>query len=114
MLMAIGGTMNGKSALLVRPAFWFYGIAGALILVAVIATIAWLGPLPPKVVVFSTGAAGTDFDLYAQQYQAILKRAGVQLRLLPSEGSLENLRRLHDPHSGVAVAFAQGGLTSET
>jgi TRAP transporter TAXI family solute receptor len=105
--------MNGKTALFVRPALWFYGIAGTLILVALIATIAWLGPLPPKVVAFSTGAAGSDFELYARQYQTILKRAGVQLRLLPSAGSLENLRRLNDPHAGVAVAFAQGGLTSE-
>ena len=105
--------MNGKTALSVRPALWFYGIAGALILVALIATIAWLGPLPPKVVVFSTGAPGSDFELYAQQYQTILKRSGVQLRLLPSAGSFENLKRLNDPHSGVAAAFAQGGLTSE-
>jgi TRAP transporter TAXI family solute receptor len=105
--------MNGKTALFVRPALWFYGITGALILVALIATVAWLGPLPPKVVLCSTGSAGSDFELYARQYQTILKRAGVQLRLLPAAGSLENLRRLNDPRAGVAVAFAQGGLTSE-
>ena len=105
--------MRGKAALFVRPAFWLYGIAGALILIALVATVAWLGPLPPKVVVFSTGTAGSDYDLFARQYQAILKRSGVQLRLLPSAGSLENLSRLNDPRSGVTVAFAQGGLTSE-
>jgi TRAP transporter TAXI family solute receptor len=61
----------------------------------------------------STGTAGSDFAAYAQQYQAILKRSGVQLRLLPSAGSLDNLRRLEDARSGVSVGFAQGGLTSE-
>ena len=104
--------MIGKPAL-VRPALWLYGIAAVLILGALIATIAWLGPLPPKIVTMSTGAAGSDYDLYARQYQAILKRSGVQLRLVPSAGSVENLRRLNDPREGVAIAFVQGGLTSE-
>jgi TRAP transporter TAXI family solute receptor len=105
--------MTNKQTIFVRPALWLYGIAGALILLTMAATIAWLGPLPPKVVVMSTGAAGSDYEMYARQYQAILKRSGVQLRLEPSAGSLDNLRRLNDPHSGVTVAFAQGGLTSE-
>jgi len=105
--------MIGKQAPLVRPAFWLYGLAAVLILTAVVATIAWLGPLPPKLVTMSTGTPGSDFDLYSRQYQAILKRSGVQLRLLPSAGSVENLRRLDDPRSGVAIAFLQGGLTSQ-
>jgi len=105
--------MTRKQALIVRPALWLYGIAGSLILLAIVATVTWLGPLPPKVVVMSTGAPGSDFDVYARQYQAILKRSGIELRLLPSSGSVDNLRRLNDPHSGVSVAFVQGGLTSE-
>jgi len=105
--------MNGKLGFNVRQAVWLYVVAGALILIAVVATIAWLGPLPPKVVTMSTGTAGSDFDQFGREYQAILKRAGVQLRLVPSAGSVENLARLNDPRSGVAVAFAQGGLTTE-
>ena len=83
-----------------RPA-WLYGIAAALILLAIVGTVAWLGPLPPKVVVMSAGTAGSDYDLYARQYQAIFKRAGVQLRLVPSAGPIENLNRLNDRRSGV-------------
>jgi TRAP transporter TAXI family solute receptor len=94
-------------------AAWLYGIAAALIVLAILGTVAWLGRLPPKVVIMSTGTAGSDYDLYAQQYQAILKRAGVQLRLVPSAGPVENLKRLNDPRSGVMVAFVQGGLTNE-
>jgi TRAP transporter TAXI family solute receptor len=101
-----------------RPAFvsrapWLYGIAGALILLAIIGTVAWLGPLPPKVVLMSTGTSGSDYDEYARQYQTILKRAGVELRLVPSAGPVENLERLNDPRSRVMVAFVQGGLTTE-
>ena len=94
-------------------AAWLYGLAAALILLAIVATVVWLGPLPPKVVLMSTGTSGSDYDLYARQYQAILKRAGVQLRLVPSSGPIDNLKRLNDPRSGVTVAFVQGGLTSE-
>jgi TRAP transporter TAXI family solute receptor len=108
-----GGPEQKKAALVSRAA-WLYGIAGVLILAAIVGTVAWLGPLPPKVVLMSTGTPGSDYDLYARQYQAILKRAGVQLRLLPSEGPIDNLKRLNDPRSGVMVAFAQGGLTSQS
>jgi TRAP transporter TAXI family solute receptor len=92
---------------------WLYAIAAALILAALLAAVIGLGPLPPRVVVMSTGMPGSDYDLLAQRYQAILRKSGIQLRLLPSAGAVENLRRLNDPHSNVSVAFAQGGLTRE-
>lgn len=105
--------MLGKRRSLGRAALWFYTIAAGLILAALVATVIWLGPLPPRVVVMSTGTPGSDYDLFARRYQAVLKRSGVRLQLLPSAGAVENLRRLNDPHSDVSVAFAQGGLTSE-
>lgn len=97
-----------------QPAPWFYALAGVLILAALAATVIWLGPLPPRVVVMSTGTPGSDYDLQGRRYQAILKRSGVDLRLVPSAGGVENLRRLNDPRSNVNVSFAQGGLTSDT
>ena len=30
-------------------------------------------------------------------------------QLVPTQGSIENLAMLHDPHSGVSVALIQGG-----
>ncbi len=92
---------------------WLYVAAAVLVLAAIAATLAWLGPLPSRVVVMSTGTPGSDYELFAQRYKAILGRAGIELRLMPSAGGVENLRRLNDPKSGVAVAFAQSGLTSE-
>jgi TRAP transporter TAXI family solute receptor len=97
-----------------QPARWFYTLAGLLILAALAATVIWLGPLPPRVVVMSTGTPGSDYDQLGRRYQAILKRSGVDLRLVPSAGGVENLRRLNDPRSDVSVSFAQGGLTSDT
>ena len=104
--------MLGKRALLGRSVRWLYVVAALLILVAIAATLAWLGPLPSRVVVISTGTPGSDYELFAQRYKTILSRAGIELQLMPSAGGVENLRRLNDPKSGVAVAFAQSGLTS--
>ncbi len=92
---------------------WLYVAAAVLIVAAIAATLAWLGPLPSKIVVMSTGAPGSDYELFAQRYKTILGHAGIELRLMPSAGGVENLSRLNDPKSGVAVAFAQSGLTSE-
>ena len=43
------------------------------------------------------------------RYRAILAKSGVDLKLAPTSGSLENLRLLRDPKSGVSVALLQDG-----
>jgi TRAP transporter TAXI family solute receptor len=106
--------MPTRKLFLQQPARWFYAFAGVLILSALAATVIWLGPLPPRVVVMSTGTPGSDYDRLGRRYQTILKRSGVDLRLVPSAGGVENLRRLNDPRSDVSFSFAQGGLTSDT
>src|SRR5690349_3574864 len=60
----------------------------------------------------TTGASGSMFDVYAGRYAKILARQGVTLRMQPSQGSLENLKRLSDPQARVDVGFVQGGLAS--
>jgi len=97
-----------------RSILLLYLILGALIVCVTTAVMLWLGPLPPRVVVMSTGTAGSDYDVIGRQYQAILKRSGIDLRLLPSGGGVDNLKRLNDSSSGVAVGFAQAGLTDKT
>jgi TRAP transporter TAXI family solute receptor len=97
-----------------QPAKWFYAFAGVLILSVLAATVIWLGPLPPRVVVMSTGTPGSDYDRLGRRYQTILRRSGVDLRLVASAGGVENLQRLNDPRSDVSVSFVQGGLTGDS
>jgi TRAP transporter TAXI family solute receptor len=107
--------MEDKGAVSRRPTSWLSIAAGTLILFAIfVVTVAWMGPLPPKVVIMSTGSPGGTYDTFAQRYTAILARSGIVLRLVASGGGIENLARLNDPHSGVMVAIVQSGLTSET
>ena len=104
--------MRDEGRLSRRPAFWLYLVTATLIVVAVVVTVALVSPLPPRIVVMSTGTAGGTYELFAERYKTILARSGVVLRLVPSAGGVENLARLNDPHSGVMVAFVQSGLTS--
>jgi TRAP-type uncharacterized transport system substrate-binding protein len=69
--------------------------------------------LPPRTIVMATGAEGGAYHELGIRYREILARAGVELRLLPTTGALENLARLRDPQSGVSVGFIQGGTTTQ-
>jgi TRAP transporter TAXI family solute receptor len=84
-----------------------------LIVIALIAGVSFY-LRPTNIVVMTTGAKGGAYEAFGQQYKAILARSGVELRLLPSGGSVENLKRLNDPRSGVTVGFVDGGFTNES
>src|SRR5580704_826278 len=96
-----------------QTALWFYVVAAAVIAGALVATIVYLGPFPPRVVVMSTGLPGGAYDELGRRYQAILARSHVELKLVQSAGAVENLKRLNDPGSDVSVGFVQNGLTTD-
>ncbi|HEX7326682.1 MAG TPA: TAXI family TRAP transporter solute-binding subunit [Rhodanobacteraceae bacterium] len=66
---------------------------------------------PPRTLTISSGPVGSIFYMTAKKYQPILARNGITLKVLPSEGSLQNLQRLASPDSGVDIALVQGGVT---
>ena len=68
-----------------------------------------LRTMPPRTVVMATGGEGGAYHEIGKQYREILARAGVELRLVPTGGALENLALLRDPRSGVSVGLVQGG-----
>jgi hypothetical protein len=68
-------------------------------------------PGPPHTIVITTGPDGSTFQVYAERYRKILARQGVTLRTLPSQGSLENLKRLSDPKFDADIGFVQGGIS---
>jgi TRAP-type uncharacterized transport system substrate-binding protein len=89
----------------------------AAVLVAAVAatwiTVRIVKPTPPRTVVFSTGPAGSAYEAFGARYRAILAREGIEVRLLPSAGSVENLERLRGGSDGVRAAFVQAGLGAE-
>jgi TRAP-type uncharacterized transport system substrate-binding protein len=72
-----------------------------------------LRPMPPHTVVMATGPEGSAYYEFGHRYRDLLGQAGIELRLLPTAGALENLARLRDPKSEVKAGFLQGGITNE-
>ena len=92
-------------------------LLASIILIPIAAAAIWwalavLRPLPPRMVVMATGPQGGAYAEMGRRYREILAREGFEVQLLPTAGALENLARLHDPKSGVSVAFVQAGSTS--
>jgi TRAP-type uncharacterized transport system substrate-binding protein len=65
----------------------------------------------PSTITIASGPPGSSFRRYAEQYQKILKQEGITLKILPSEGSLDNLHKLANPKIAVDVGFVLGGDT---
>ena len=65
---------------------------------------------PPNTITITSGPEGSTFRRTAERYAEILKRNGVTLKILPSEGSVDNIKRLADPSSKVDIGFVQGGV----
>jgi hypothetical protein len=68
---------------------------------------------PPHTITMTSGPEGSIFRRNAEKYRKILARSGVKLKILPSQGSLENIKRLADPAFKVDIGFVQGGVAGE-
>lgn len=84
-----------------------------LLLCAVLvwATLHFVASAPPRTITMSAGPKGSTFAANAERYKKILARNGVTLKILESEGSIDNLHRLADPKSKVDIALVVSGLT---
>jgi TRAP-type uncharacterized transport system substrate-binding protein len=68
------------------------------------------GPVPPRKITMATGAPGSSYDRFGQQYQSQLGKHGLEVNLVNTSGSIDNLERL--VKGEVDVAFVQGGTAS--
>jgi TRAP-type uncharacterized transport system substrate-binding protein len=75
--------------------------------------VAALRPLPRRDLTIATGPPGSIYALSAERYRQILASDGVRLRLVPTNGAVENVKLLKDPKSGVDAGFVQAGTISE-
>jgi len=92
--------------------------AGIALLVITAGVLIWtllaaLRPLPDRNLAIATGPSGSVYARAAERYRQILAREGVRLRLVSTNGAIDNVRMLKDPHSGVGVGFVQAGTIPE-
>jgi hypothetical protein len=67
----------------------------------------WLNPNPPKSVTLATGPAQSAYEEFGKRYQKALAVDGIEVRLVPSDGSSHNLQLLREGKAD--LAFVQGG-----
>jgi TRAP-type uncharacterized transport system substrate-binding protein len=67
-------------------------------------------PMPPDTLSMTTGMEGGSFVVFGERYREVLARDGVHLKLLPSTGAVDNLRRLQDASQSVDAGFVQDGM----
>ena len=68
-------------------------------------------PAPLDTIVIASGPDNSTFRTTAEKYRKIIERNGVKVKILSSQGGLDNLHKLADPASGADVGFVQGGLS---
>jgi TRAP transporter TAXI family solute receptor len=89
--------------------YWPYFSPAAILAILFAAGAYIVATLPPRTIVMATGPeGGANYEL-GGRYRQILAKSGIDLKLLPTSGSVENLRLLRDPKSGVSVALLQDG-----
>jgi TRAP-type uncharacterized transport system substrate-binding protein len=93
----------------------FFRTPTGVVLIAVTAVIllwaliAALRPLPGRHLGMATGPTGSAYARAGARYREILARYGVDLRLVPTNGAVDNVRLLRDRRAGVSVGFVQAG-----
>jgi TRAP-type uncharacterized transport system substrate-binding protein len=66
-------------------------------------------PAPPSTLTMASGPAGSKFNSIAVRYQQILAKNGITLKLVTTQGSLDNLNRLFEQPPVVDIGLVQSG-----
>ena len=81
-----------------------------LLLFIALAILIWFAkPAPPKKVLMATGAGGS-YKVMGEQYRRFFEKKGIDLQLVETHGSKENLQHLIDRNDPIQAAFVQGGM----
>lgn len=96
--------MYGSSMLLFMS--WVLGFVA----IVCVALFTFFNSAAPTTIIMTAGEEGSIYQKYALQYKKILAKQGVTLTILPSNGSIENLKKLADKHTSVDVGFVQSGV----
>lgn len=80
-----------------------------LLLIA-LGIVIWLAkPAPPDKVSMASGVGGS-YKVLGEKYRAYFEKKGIELKLVETRGSKENLQHLIDRKDPIQAAFVQGGM----
>lgn len=82
-------------------------------LCASIAIFILMNSATPNTITITSGPVGSPFQRNAEKYKSILAKEGITLKIIPSEGSADNLKKLSNPKVHVDVGFVLGGEANQ-
>lgn len=80
-----------------------------LLILALVLLIWFAKPAPPKKVMMATGTGGS-YKILGEKYRTYFEKKGIDLKLIETHGSKENLQHLIDRKDPIQVALVQGGM----
>jgi TRAP-type uncharacterized transport system substrate-binding protein len=90
----------------------FMQVLGPALIISVLVTFLafhLIRPAPPSTLTMASGPPGSRFQSVAVRYQQILAKNGITLKLVTTEGSLDNLNRLFEQPPVVDIGLVQSG-----
>jgi TRAP-type uncharacterized transport system substrate-binding protein len=104
----INNYLNRLSSRLIEPPLLY---VWPTLLVVFIGLLIWsLIPSPSSKLVITTGIDQGLYYKFGRELSKELAKEGIQLEVLSSAGSVENINRLNDPKSKTQIALLQGGV----
>lgn len=81
-----------------------------LLLFLALCILIWFAkPAPPNKVLMATGTGGS-YKVLGEKYKTFFEKKGIELKLIETHGSKENLQHLIDRKDPIQAAFVQGGM----
>ena len=80
-----------------------------LLILALFILIWFAKPAPPNKVLMATGTGGS-YKVLGEKYKTYFKKKGIELKLVETHGSKENLQHLIDRNDPIQAALVQGGM----
>jgi len=79
-----------------------------ILVIIIYVTVQVTSPMPKKEITLATGAIGSDSYAYGLSYKALLKEDGVDLKIIPTQGSLDTVGYLNTKKAD--IGFVHGGI----
>ena len=107
-VMKTSNAKKSRSSKTVMEMLKIYGLGGLLALAALVVAYQFVEPAPPQSLTIATASTEGAYYSFAQQYKEYFAQEKINLEVLETSGSDENLQLLKD--GKVDVAFVQGGV----
>lgn len=88
-----------------------YGFGFIIACLIMVVAYQFVEPAPPKKITIATASAAGAYFTFAEQYRQFFAREKIELQILETSGSVENLQLLAEKK--VDIAFLQGGVGRE-